>query len=57
MCPFDYTAVAVSGKVELSLTSFTTPIAWMLSVISAIDRPKSVRQLPYYRKAFFYFNI
>ena len=40
VCPFDYTAGAVSGKVERSLTVLTTPIAWMLSVTSAIDRPK-----------------
>ena len=39
-------AVAVSGTVERSLTGFTTPIAWLLSVTSAIDRPKSVPQLP-----------
>ena len=50
VCPFDYTAVAVSGKVEHSLTGLTTPIAWMLSVTFAIDRPKSVLKLSYNRK-------
>ena len=46
MCPFDDTAVAVSGKVGRSLTGLITPIAWKFSVTSAIDRPKSVPQLP-----------
>ena len=57
MCPFVYTAVAVSGKAERSLTGLTTPIAWMLSVTSAIDRPKSVQQLPYNRMYISIFNI
>ena len=57
VCPFYYTAVAVSGKVERALTVLTTPIAGMLSATSAIDRPKSVLQLPYNRKCFFIFNI
>ena len=35
----------------------TTPIAWILSVTSAIDRPKSVPQLPYNRMCISYFNI
>ena len=26
VCPFDYTDVAVSGKVERSLTGLTTPV-------------------------------
>ena len=30
VCPFDYTAVAVSGKVERSLTGLTTPVGWLL---------------------------
>ena len=30
VCPFDYTAVAVSGKVERSLTGLTTPAGWLL---------------------------
>ena len=37
MCPFDY--MAFSGKVGYPLTGLTTPIAWMLSVTSATDRP------------------
>ena len=53
MCPFDYTGVAVSGKVERSVTGLTTPIAWMLSVTTAIDRPKSLPQLPYNRMCIF----
>ena len=56
MCPFDYTAVAVSGKVERLKTGLTTPIAWMLSVTSAIDRPKSVPQLPYNRMCISFFQ-
>ena len=30
VCPFDYTAVAVSGKVERSKTGLTTPVWWQL---------------------------
>ena len=30
MCPFDYTTVAVSEKVERSLTGSTTPVEWLL---------------------------
>ena len=29
-CPFDYTAVVVSGKVERSNTGLTTPVRWLL---------------------------
>ena len=29
-CPFDYTAIAVSGKVERSETGLTTPVGWLL---------------------------
>ena len=57
MCPFDYTTVAVSGMVELSLTGLSTPIAWILSVTSAIYRPKSVPKLPYNRMCISIFNI
>ena len=32
VCPFDCTAVAVSGKVERSLTGLTTPVGWLLSL-------------------------
>ena len=28
-CPFDYTAVAVSGKVGIPLTGLTTPFGWL----------------------------
>ena len=49
VCHFDYTTVAVSRKFERSLTGLATPIAWMLSVTSANDRPKLVPQLPYNR--------
>ena len=45
MCPFDYTVVAVSGKVGILLTGLTTPIEWMLSDAILIDRPKSAPQL------------
>ena len=41
MCPFDYTAVAVIGKVVRTLTSLTTPVG--LTDVTSIDRPKSVR--------------
>ena len=30
MCPFDNTAVAVSGKVGCPLTGLTTPVGWLL---------------------------
>ena len=30
VCPFDYTAVAVSGKVERSKTGLTTPVGLLL---------------------------
>ena len=57
MCPFDYMDVAVSGKVGRPLTGLTTPIAWMLSVISAIDRPKSVPQTAVLSKVHFFLSI
>ena len=57
VCLFDNMAVAVSGKVDRSVSGLTTPIAWMLSVTSAIDRPKSVPQLPYNQSnVHFYFQ-
>ena len=40
MCPFDYTAVAVSGNVESSLTGLSTPAGMV--VVNPTDRPKSV---------------
>ena len=40
MCPFDYTAVAGSGKVE-PVNLLTTPVEW--PVVTPTDRPKSVR--------------
>ena len=40
MCPYDYTAFAVSGKVEYPLTGLTTPVGWL---VTPTDRPKSVR--------------
>ena len=45
VCPFDFMAVAVSGKVGYPETGLTTQIAWMFSVTTAIDRPKAVSQL------------
>ena len=30
VCPFDYTALAVSGKVGYLLTGLTTPVGWLL---------------------------
>ena len=45
VCPFDYTAFAVSGEIGIPLTGQTTPIEWMLSVAILIDRRKSVPQL------------
>ena len=45
VCPFDYTAVAVSGNVGIPLTGLTTPIKWMLFVVIFIYSPKSVPQL------------
>ena len=41
MCPFDYTAVAVSGKVERSFYRFNHT-GWVTAV-TPTDRPKSVR--------------
>ena len=41
VCPLDYTAVAVSGKVERSYTGLTTPVG--LTAATPTDRPKSVR--------------
>ena len=40
MCPFDHTAVVVSGKVEILLTGLTTPVGCCLP---PTDRPKSFR--------------
>ena len=31
VCPFDYTAFAVSGKVEIEPTGLTTPVGWLSS--------------------------
>ena len=41
MCPFDHTAVAVSGKVVRTYTGQTTPVG--LTAVTPTDRPKSVR--------------
>ena len=41
MRPFDYTAVAVSGKVVRTLTNLTVPVG--LTAVTPTDRPKSVR--------------
>ena len=30
VCPFDYTAFVVSGKVWYPLTGLTTPVGWLL---------------------------
>ena len=39
VCPFDYTAVAVSGKVERSLTGLTTPVGWLsLTQLTVLSR-------------------
>ena len=43
VCPFDFTAVAVSGKVERSLTGLTTPVG--LTAVTPTYRPKSVRSM------------
>ena len=40
MCPFDYTAFAVSGKAGITLTGLTTPVGLL---VTPTDRPKSVR--------------
>ena len=45
MCPFDYAAFVVSGKIRIPLTGLTTPIDWIVSVAILIDCPKSVSQL------------
>ena len=29
VCPFDYTAFAVNGKVGIPLTGLTTPVGWL----------------------------
>ena len=29
MCPFDYTAFAISGKVGIPLIGLTTPVGWL----------------------------
>ena len=41
VCPFDYTAVAVSGKVERPWTGLRTPVG--LTAVIPTGRPKSVR--------------
>ena len=41
MCPFGYTAVAVSEKVVRTLTGLITPDG--LTAVTPTDRPKSVR--------------
>ena len=41
VCPFDYTAFAVSGKVGIPLTGLTTS-NWV-AIVTPIDRHKSVR--------------
>ena len=41
VCPFDYTAFAVSVKVECSYTSLTTPVGF--TTVTQTDRPKSVQ--------------
>ena len=41
VCSFDYTSVAVSGKVERSLTGLTTPVG--LTAVTPIGCPKLVR--------------
>ena len=30
VCPFDYTAFVVSGKIGIPLTDLTTPVGWLL---------------------------
>ena len=40
MCPFDYTTVAVSGKVVRTLTDLTTPVGFI--AVTPTDRPTSV---------------
>ena len=43
MCPFDYTAVAVSGKVGIPLTGFTTPVGWLsLPQLTVLSRSAMV---------------
>ena len=41
VCPFDYTAFAVSGKVGIPLTGLTTS-NWV-AIVTPTDRHKSVR--------------
>ena len=41
-CPFDYTAFAVSWKVEILLSGLTTPVGWLS--LPPTDRPKSIRK-------------
>ena len=36
MCPFDYKAVVVSGKVEHSSTGSTTPVGWLLLLLLTV---------------------
>ena len=57
MCPFDYTVFTVIGKVGYPLTGLTTPFAWMLSLTTAIDSPKSAPQLLYNRMYISIFNF
>ena len=40
VCPFDYKAFAVSGKVGIPSTGLTTPVGWLS--LPQTDRPKSV---------------
>ena len=44
MCPFDYTAFAVIGKVGIPYSGLTTPVGWLslVSIITPSDRLKSV---------------
>ena len=41
MCPFDYTAAVVSGRVVRTYTGLTTPVG--VTAVTPTDRPKSVR--------------
>ena len=46
VCPFNYTALAVSGNIWIPITGLNTPVdlhtSWVV-IVTLSDRPKSVR--------------
>ena len=49
VCPFNYTAVAVSGKVERSYIGLTTPVRWLLLLqLTVLSRSAIVVQSKFF---------